>query len=136
MSTGATIRYERDRPLDATAVATLFRSSGIRRPVDDLDRLRRMLEGANLTISAWEGEILVGIGRALTDFSYSCYVSDLAVAAEYQKRGIAQELLRRLQSAAGEECVFFLHAAPNAAAYYPRIGMLPWSDCFHLPRKR
>lgn len=94
-----------------------------------------MLDNANLTVTAWERDQMVGIGRAVTDYSYCCYVSDLAVAKEFQNQGIGRKILELLRNEAGPKCVFFLHAAPNAATYYPKIGFRPWSDCFHIPRE-
>lgn len=34
---------------------------------------------ADITVTAWDGEMLVGIARTLTDFSYAAYLADLAV---------------------------------------------------------
>ena len=116
------ITYHVNTPLDGEDVATLFRNSGIRRPVDDLDRIRRMIENANLIITAWDGNQLIGIARALTDFSYCCYLSDLAVDAAYQRRGIGRELVRRVLAAIGEESMLLLLSAPEAMDYYPRLG--------------
>lgn len=81
-----------------------------------------MVGNANLIITARDGERLVGIARALTDFSYCCYLSDLAVDAAYQRRGIGQELIRQVQEAIGPESMLLLLAAPQAAEYYPHIG--------------
>jgi len=117
-------------------VADLFRSSGIRRPSEDLGRIRRMLEGANLTVTAWDGERLVGIARALSDRSYCTYLSDLAVGKEYQREGVGRELVRRVREAAGEEAIVLLLAAPDAMAYYPRIGFEKADNAWLLPRNR
>ncbi|MFX8676538.1 hypothetical protein ABTM32_20845, partial [Acinetobacter baumannii] len=77
-----TLEFRFNQPLDPQAVAALFRASGMPRPVDDLPRITRMLAGANLTLSAWQGSELVGVCRALTDYSYCCYVSELAIHPE------------------------------------------------------
>ncbi|WP_439644807.1 hypothetical protein [Caldalkalibacillus mannanilyticus] len=63
------ITYKKNIPLDAKDVIEVFRSSGIRRPIEDTERIQRMLDQANLTISAWDGEQLVGIARSVTDFA-------------------------------------------------------------------
>ncbi|GAK00763.1 GNAT family N-acetyltransferase [Geomicrobium sp. JCM 19055] len=74
-------------------LATVFAASGIKRPVDDLDRLHQMLQHANLLITAWDGEKLVGVARSLTDYSYCCYLSDLAVDQQVQAKGIGRALI-------------------------------------------
>ena len=74
-----------------------------------------MFANADIVISAWDGARLVGVCRALTDFSYCCYLSDLAVDVTYQKHGIGRELIRRTQSLVGEEVSLILLSAPGAA---------------------
>ncbi len=76
------IVYRIATELAVDEVIDLYRSCslGARRPVDDRERMGRMLQHANLVISAWDGEQLVGISRSLTDFAYCTYLSDLAGA--------------------------------------------------------
>lgn len=74
------IEYRINTPLRSKDVSDVFKSSGIKRPVDDLERIQRMIDNADVNISAWDGVKLVGIARAITDFSYCCYLSDLAVS--------------------------------------------------------
>ena len=116
------IEYRTNYPVSAEAVAQLFRHSGIRRPVDDLDRIQQMVNHANLTITAWDGELMVGIGRSLTDFSFCCYLSDLAVDKDYQKQGIGKAIVAKTREILGEDVMLLLLSAPEAMSYYPRIG--------------
>jgi len=117
------IRYETGNDLDLDAVIELYRAStlGERRPVDDRERMAAMLRHANLVLTAWDGDLLVGISRALTDFSFVTYLSDLAVRVSHQKHGIGKELIRRTQAAA-KQAKLLLLAAPAAEKYYPHIG--------------
>ena len=57
-----------------------------------------MLKHANIVITAWDGDLLVGISRALSDFSFVTYLSDLAVRVSHQRAGIGKELIRRTQA--------------------------------------
>jgi ribosomal protein S18 acetylase RimI-like enzyme len=117
------IDYRTGNDLDLDTVIALYRAStlGARRPVDDRERMRAMLERANLVVTAWDGSRLVGIARSLSDFAYCTYLSDLAVDVAYQKQGIGKELVRRTQQLGGRASVL-LFAAPAAVDYYPRIG--------------
>ena len=65
---------------------------------------------------------MVGISRALTDFVYITYLSDLAVRLSHQRKGIGKELMRCTQSACGSKCRIVLLAAPAAVDYYPHVG--------------
>ncbi len=118
------IAYRLGNDLSLDTVIALYRAStlGERRPVDQRATMADMLAHANLVVSAWDGDQLVGISRTLTDFSYVGYCSDLAVHADYQRRGIGVELLRQTRAAMGPESTLVLLAAPAAADYYPRIG--------------
>jgi predicted N-acetyltransferase YhbS len=117
------IDYRTGNALDLDDVIELYRAStlGERRPVDDRDRMGEMLKQANLVITAWDGDLMVGISRSLTDFSYATYLSDLAVRVSHQRHGIGKELIRRTQQAAPRASVILL-AAPAAEPYYPHIG--------------
>ena len=118
------ITYRTGNDLDVDAVIDVYRAStlGERRPVDDRERMRLMLQNANLVVTAWDGELLVGIARSVSDFSYATYLSDLAVRLSHQKQGIGRELVRRTQELGGKAFVVLL-SAPKAVEYYPRIGM-------------
>ncbi|MGC8550544.1 MAG: GNAT family N-acetyltransferase [Acidobacteriaceae bacterium] len=111
-------------------------SLGERRPVDDVKRLERMLRHADVIVTARDGGRLVGVSRAVTDFSYGCYLSDLAVDADYQRRGIGKRLIEETHRAAGEETTLVLVAAPAAEGYYPKIGMVQRPSCWVIGKKR
>ena len=94
--------------------------------------MRAMLEQANLVVSAWDGELMVGVSRSVTDFVYCTYLSDLAVRVSHQRQGIGKELMRRTQKAGGSATVL-LFAAPAAVDYYPHVGFTAGSG-WYLPR--
>lgn len=130
------IEYRQNYPLKAADVAAVFDASGIRRPSKDLARIARMLANANLILSAWHEGRLVGVCRALTDFSYCCYLSDLAVDQAYHKHGIGRELIARAQNAVGDEVAIILLSSPEAMEYYPRIGFEKVENGFIIKRAR
>ena len=130
------IQYKINAKLSEGDVADLFLSAGLKRPSDDIDRIGRMLAGANLIVTAWDGERLVGIARALTDFAYCCYLSDLAVDAAYQKHGIGRELVRIVREQIGEEVMLLLLSVPDAMTYYPKIGFEKVENGWTILRKR
>ncbi|HEY2514453.1 MAG TPA: GNAT family N-acetyltransferase [Polyangiaceae bacterium] len=117
------ITYRVGNDLDLDAVIDVYRDStlGERRPVDDREAMGRMLAGANLVVSAWDGERMIGVSRSLSDFTFCTYLSDLAVRLAYQRKGIGKELMRRTQKE-GKSATVFLFAAPAAEPYYPHVG--------------
>ena len=117
------IEYRLGNDLDLDTVIDVYRDStlGARRPVDDRERMKHMLERANLVVTAWDGDVMVGISRSLSDFCYATYLSDIAVRLTYQRKGIGNAMIQRTQLESGKATVF-LFAAPAAVDYYPKVG--------------
>jgi GNAT superfamily N-acetyltransferase len=118
------ICYRDDAKITAKQAMDLYVRStlGERRPIDSEQTFQDMLDHANLTITAWDEDRLVGIARTLTDFSYVAYLADLAVDEEQQRLGIGKELIAQTQSRLGPKCMIILLAAPKANDYYEHIG--------------
>ena len=127
------ISYRTGNDLDLDRVIDLYRAStlGQRRPVDDRNRMRKMLQNANLVITAWDADLLVGISRSLTDFSYATYLSDLAVRQSHQRQGIGKELMRLTQQESAPATIILL-AAPAAEQYYPHVGFTHHPQAWRL----
>ena len=92
-----------------------------------------MLAGADLVVTARLEGRLVGVSRAITDYNFCTYLSDLAVDETYQRRGIGRELIRLTHEAAGLKTTLILLAAPKARDYYPHIGMTRHDSCWIIP---
>jgi GNAT superfamily N-acetyltransferase len=106
-----------------------------RRPVADRPTIDRMLANADIIVAARDGLRLVGVSRAISDFGFCTYLSDLAVDQAYQGQGIGRELIRRTHQAAGRGTTLILLAAPKAESYYPHIGLARHDSCWTIPRQ-
>jgi GNAT superfamily N-acetyltransferase len=137
MVTDFSIAYQCEPELSVEEfIDVLVRSTlAERRPVADLEVMRGMLRYADLVVTARAGTLLVGVSRAITDFSYCTYLSDLAVDRHYQRKGIGRELIRHTHAAAGLHTMLILLAAPAAESYYPHIGMNKHTSCWTVPRQ-
>ncbi len=131
-----TIAYHHDRSIAPEQFIDVLKRStlGERRPIDDAACIADMLRHADLLCTAWDGEQLIGVARSVTDFSYCCYLSDLAVDVAYQRQGIGKELIRQTQARLGPKCKIILLAAPAATAYYPGIGFSQHHSAWLLNR--
>jgi GNAT superfamily N-acetyltransferase len=121
------IEYRVDRAITVDEFIGILQRSMLaaRRPVHDRTRLAAMLANATLTCTAWHASLLVGIARSITDFSYCCYLSDLAVDVSYQKKGIGKALVQLTRNKLDPHCKIILLAAPDAVGYYAKIGFEP-----------
>lgn len=130
------IKYQLEPQLTpAEFIDILRRSTLARRPVDDAACIEQMLLHAGVIVTARSEGLLVGVSRAITDFAYCTYLSDLAVDEAFQRQGIGRELIRRTHEAAGLQTTLILLSAPKAREYYPHIGMRPHDSCWILPRQ-
>jgi predicted N-acetyltransferase YhbS len=127
------IQYRLENNLPAGEFIEVLNNStlGERRPVDDPERISQMLKHANLIVTARDNELLIGVARSLTDFSFCTYLSDLAVDIAYQRKGIGRELIKFTKSLTPQAKLILL-AAPQAVDYYPRIGMKKHDFCFYI----
>jgi GNAT superfamily N-acetyltransferase len=128
------IQYRYGNDLDLEQVLELYQAStlGERRPIDDRQIFAAMLQHANLIVTAWDGELLVGISRTFTDFGYVGYLADLAVRESYQRMGIGIELIQKTREKMEPRSKLVLLAAPKAAAYYPKIGFTQHNSAWVL----
>ncbi|MEO6597759.1 MAG: GNAT family N-acetyltransferase [Planctomycetota bacterium] len=127
------IRYTLEPDLGADEFISVLRRSTLaeRRPVDDCERMLGMLENASVIATARSPDgLLVGVSRAISDYHYCTYLSDLAVDVAFQKRGIGRELILRTHAAGGFHTSLILLAAPKSRSYYPHIGMQSHDSCW------
>jgi ribosomal protein S18 acetylase RimI-like enzyme len=135
------ILYAREVTLDAAEFRRVLDESGLgtTRPIDDEPRLRAMLAGANLIVTArldQPGHPLVGVARGVTDFAWSCYLSELAVSFSAQGLGIGKGLLDETRRQLGPQVSLILLSVPDAVGFYERAGMARVPDSFWYRRER
>ncbi|WP_027145968.1 GNAT family N-acetyltransferase [Mesorhizobium sp. WSM3626] len=151
MAENAHVLYAREPTLGIPEFRRVLVESGLGevRPVDDEARLKAMMEGANLIVTArldmapldmapldMEAKPLIGVARCLTDFSWVCYISDLAVSAKAQGLGIGKGLMDEVARQLGPSVAISLISMPDAVGFYERIGMKRMPDAFWISRKR
>ena len=132
------IDYQLEPKLTPAEFIDVLRRSTLaeRRPVDDAACIAKMLQQASVIVAARSNGLLVGVSRAITDFAYCTYLSDLAVDEQFQRQGIGKELIRRTHEAAGLQTTLILLSAPKAREYYPHIGMQQHDSCWIIPRAK
>ncbi|BFH69636.1 hypothetical protein J27TS7_00610 [Paenibacillus dendritiformis] len=86
-----------------------------------------MIDHSGLLITAWAGQRMVGVARA---------VSDLAVDRSYQKQGIGKTLLERLKRKLSDEVSLILISVPEAEAFFLKAGFIRSERSYIIPRSR
>lgn len=138
MPTESEIEYATEPDLSSTEFIDVLNRSGlgVRRPVDQPERIAKMIQYASLVITARIDGRLVGIARSVCDFSYCCYLSDLAVDSALHSKGIGKRLIEITQELAGDESMVLLLEAPMAQGYYEHVGFAHAPNAWMLPRKK
>jgi ribosomal protein S18 acetylase RimI-like enzyme len=88
-----------------------------------LVELRRMLAGSQAVVSVWDGQQLVGFGRANSDGIYRAVLWDVVVEESYQGQGLGRRLVTALLSSpalAGVERVYLM--TTNSSGFYRQLG--------------
>ena len=126
MENSINISYKLKEKISAEAFIDILKRStlGERRPIENEKCIQGMLDHADILVVAMDGETIVGVARAISDFNYACYLSDLAVDKVYQKMGIGQGLIAKVKEVLEEGCKIILLSAPDAVSYYPKIGFV------------
>lgn len=141
MASTSKILYASEPALDVAEFRGVLVESGLGkvRPVDDGARLRTMLDNANLVLTARldrPDRQLVGVARGMTDFSWVCYISDLAVSRAAQGLGVGKGLMDEARRRLGPSVSISLISMPDAVGFYERIGMTRMTDAFWFGRQR
>ena len=132
------IEYKLNQNITVEEFIEVLKNStlGERRPIDELETIKGMIENSNLIVTALIDNKIIGIARAVTDFNYCCYLSDLAVDEQYQKNGIGKQLISKVQEQLNDKCKIILLSAPDAKEYYPKIGFTQHNSAWTLQRDK
>ena len=131
------IEYKLSPNITSSEFVEVLKNStlGERRPIDDLKTIQGMIENADIIVSAIIDNKIIGVARAVTDFNYCCYLSDLAVDKQYQKQGIGKKLISKVQEQLNDKCKIILLSAPDATQYYPKIGFTQHNSAWTLGKQ-
>ncbi|MFD0940672.1 GNAT family N-acetyltransferase [Pedobacter boryungensis] len=128
------IEFSTEKRPNANLIIDLYNNAGLPRPTNDKERIQKMIDNSNLIITAWDGEVLIGVSRCITDWVWSCYLADLAIRKEYQKEGIGKKLINLTKEKVGEQSMVLLLSVPTAMEYYPKVGFKKQESSFIIDR--
>jgi GNAT superfamily N-acetyltransferase len=85
---------------------------------------RRAFTKSFTVVFAFDGDALVGFGRAISDGEYQAAIYDVAVLPSYQGRGIGRMIVNAVVTNT-PGCSFILYASPGKSAFYAKEGFRP-----------
>lgn len=133
------ILYGCEPNLDVDDFCRVLLESGLgaTRPTNDRARMQQMLTQADVIVTAWldrADRLLVGVARSITDFSWCCYLSELAVSTAAQGMGVGKGLIDETRRLLGPRVSLILASIPESVGFYERIGMPRQADAFWFKR--
>ncbi|TCD25566.1 GNAT family N-acetyltransferase [Pedobacter psychrodurus] len=114
-------------------VIELCVQAGLKRPTDP-ERIALMLKNADLLVTAWQADKLVGICRTITNWVWCAYLADLAVFTGFKSAGIGKEMIAITRQKLGDQCMLLLLSVPTAFNYYPKVGFNKEDRAFSIER--
>ncbi|MCX6971070.1 MAG: GNAT family N-acetyltransferase [Verrucomicrobia bacterium] len=89
-----------------------------------VSKFREILEKSYAVVLAWDSERseVIGFATAISDRVFAAFMPLLEVKAEYQKRGIGSELVRRIESQLGGMYSIDIVCDPELESFYSRLG--------------
>ena len=83
---------------------------------------RRAFENSFAVVFLFDGERLIGFGRAISDGQYQSAIYDVVVAPVYQGRGLGLRIVKTLLRRLPKNGNVILYASPGKEGFYERIG--------------
>jgi GNAT superfamily N-acetyltransferase len=88
------------------------------------DALATVFSNSRFMCFVYDGDALVGAGRALADGLDCAYIADVAVHPDHQGRGLGTAIIQRLVELSGGHRKIILYANPGTEAFYAKLGFL------------
>ena len=117
------LTYRSITAADYDDVRLFLASVGWERRVADPERFDVMMDEADRTVVALDGNRIVGFGRALCDGVSNGYISMVAVAEDRRRQGIGREMVSRLMAGDTEgRITWVLRAGRGSQEFWERVG--------------
>ena len=116
--------------IDFDAVRSLLKSVDM--GYYDADKHQRAFLHSAAVTFVFDGQQLIGCGRAISDGVYNAAIYDIAVSGDYQGYGLGKAVVQRLMGRLAD-CNIILYASPGKETFYRKLGfrkMLTGMACF------
>ncbi|MDD3118658.1 MAG: GNAT family N-acetyltransferase [Victivallales bacterium] len=116
--------------IDWNELAELYRVAplGTRRPA----ALETVYANSRYKCFAYDGNRLIGAGRALADGADCSYLCDIALHPDYQGRGLGRQLVQHLIRLSAGHKKIILYANPGREGFYTKLGFRPMNTAMAI----
>ena len=114
-----TLKYDQSE-IDWCELTELYRIAplGEKNPED----LKLTFSNSMFKCFAYDGNKIVGVGRALADGRDCSYICDIAVHPEYQGIGLGKKIIQSLVDQSDGHKKIILYSNPGKEGFYKKLG--------------
>jgi len=127
------IEYSQERKIAFERLIVMFNEVGWNDKSGDVARLEAMVRNSQIVVTAWDGDLMVGFARCVTDHVYNGQINNVVVDSKYRGQGIGKELLTRVVSC-NNQVTYVLRGDLENEGFYKRLGFKQTELCFVFPR--
>ena len=81
-----------------------------------------MLRHTDVAVTAWDGDLLIGFGRVLTDYVYRASIWDVIVDKAYQGQGVGADIVQRILNHPRLKKVELFWLCTRRPGFYENLG--------------
>lgn len=82
---------------------------------------KKAFENSHTVVFVFDGDTLVGFGRAISDGAYQAAIYDIAILPQYQCKGIGKLIMDNIIKSL-PQCNFILYASPGKEIFYEKMN--------------
>ena len=107
--------------VDLDQLKELFAQVGWGDKTKDEARFRNMVENSTLVVTAWDGDRMVGFGRATTDRAFNGQINNVVVTSDYRGQGIGRRIMGTMLQE-DPRVTYVLRADAENEEFYRELG--------------
>ncbi|XFA99631.1 GNAT family N-acetyltransferase [Candidatus Izemoplasma sp. B36] len=104
------------------------------------EKLFNGIKNSTDVFAAYDNQLLVGLIRTISDQETICYIQDILILKEYQRKGIGKKLINIIfdKYKHVRQIVLMTDNNNNTNEFYKRVGLIPFEsiDCIGYTLKK
>jgi ribosomal protein S18 acetylase RimI-like enzyme len=124
------ITYSTTKEIDFQKILALYNNAGWSTYTSHPETLQQAINNSLYILTAWSGQQLVGILRAVGDCHTIIYIQDIIVSESFRRQGIGRELIKQtLERYKNVRQILLLtDEQANTIAFYESAGLQQTKD--------
>jgi len=114
------IKFNCDKKVDIKRLKIMFNEVGWNDKTKDVSRLKDMITNSQIVVTAWDGELMIGFARCVTDHVFNGQINNVVVDSRYRGKGIGKELIIRIIDS-NSQVTYVLRGDPENVGFYNRL---------------